>query len=1052
MNNPPYLQTVQFENGNLSNPSQGRPAAQAPFGTVNALDPNLETPYSMNFSFSVQRELPRGFLVEGAYIGNVGRHLVRGPDINQAPFSALISNAALPAAQRASVNALRPYKGFSAINMRLSDSTSNYHSMQLYVNKRAGNIQLTGSYTWSKVLTDASSTTDNPENFEDRHFSYGPATFDRRHIFVATYTYHVPFGRTWNRPVKFLLAGWDLSGINRFQTGPYYTVSGTTSIGGRRADYRGGDVALPDDERSVARYINTAAFAPAPDTRRGNSGVGIVAGPSLFLWDLSIRKEFAVTERLKIKFQGDMFNLPNHTNFSRVDYGFQLARFRIHFRVRTRAQHSVRAEGAVLMTSAVGQASVCGGLQPAARTGRNLFHQGNLDMRKFLIPATALAAVLLSGQQYTDPVIRTDYHLTARPWKPLAIPRAKYLEAIEGECRFSIRHQNSEGAIIDPFIKREHQYATPYFAYAVGTLVAAGRAMDLLPYGIKAMEHTTANFAAGVKAIPDQHGEFFIPALTGALELYAGKAPAETLKTWRERMKTPRKDVVRGSTNNWETYPMKGEWMRVLAGLAGRDQAVDFIEEAWRARHKGRMAPAPWNLYHDRTSDPDTLNVEAVGRGNLLALASLGYDGPSGAEIRKLVEAGTQLTMYLQDPSGQTPTNGRTDDHVWVDVGYQLCFEVMAENAHKRGDAWLAGQFRHAAMQAFQNIARWRRSDGPWAGSYYVTKNHFDPALRVGYQPASEYSNYNGSLMYHLAEAAHTRVSEITEHPSPTEIGGYTIATDKEFASVFANAGGFLMQANLRGQLPVTHANRWTPLGVVRFARVGWDTRLGPSDGALTADTVAEGVTFAPTFSEQGRWLRMASLAERYEGSWSVQFVHPVLVRCAIDYRPKQGQSGPSFRNEFTLTPDAILSVVTKTAGDAAQWGVTWPLLENDGAPLTRSDTAQIASVRYPGGADQQNFIAVDAKPGLTPEKLLRSTYGDLRPIRVTVDGEKNRTLIYPRGAGDPEAEAVRKSFVARATGFDLCWDASPGTPTSGGLPQAASGNRLTSMAMASPT
>ena len=409
---------------------------------------------------------------------------------------------------------------------------------------------------------------------------------------------------------------------------------------------------------------------------------------------------------------------------------------------------------------------------------------------------------------------------------------------VEGECRFSIRFQNAEGAIIDPFIKREHQYATPYFAYAVGALIAEGRALDLLPYGVKAMEHSTANFGAGVKAIPDEHGEFFIPVLTGALKLYAGHVPEQTMRRWRERMKKPLRDVVRGTTNNWETYPMKGEWMRVQDGLAGRDQAVAFIEEAWRNRHRARIAPAPWNVYHDRTSDPDTLSVEAVGRGNLLALASLGYDGPSGAEIRKLVEAGTELTMYLQDPSGQTPANGRTDDHVWVDVGYQLGFEVMAENTLKRGDARLAGQYRHAAMLAFQSIGRWRRSDGQWAGSHYVTKNHFDPALRVGYQPASEYSNYNGSLMYHLAEAAHARAHEIPEQPSPTEIGGYTVAMDAEFASVFANAGGFQMQANLRGQSPVTHANRWTPLGVVRFARSGWDTRLGPSDGALTADAV----------------------------------------------------------------------------------------------------------------------------------------------------------------------------------------------------------------------
>jgi hypothetical protein len=64
-----------------------------------------------------------------------------------------------------------------------------------------------------------------------------------------------------------------------------------------------------------------------------------------------------------------------------------------------------------------------------------------------------------------------------------------------------------------------------------------------------------------------------------------------------------------------------------------------------------------------------------------------------------------------------------------------------------RATAMLAGQYRHAAMLSFQGIQRWRRSDGEWTGSFFVTKNHFDPRQRVGYQPASQYSNYNGSLM-----------------------------------------------------------------------------------------------------------------------------------------------------------------------------------------------------------------------------------------------------------------------------------------------------------------
>ncbi len=642
-----------------------------------------------------------------------------------------------------------------------------------------------------------------------------------------------------------------------------------------------------------------------------------------------------------------------------------------------------------------------------------------MSMRKPLtaVAVFAAASVILGIAESQDAAVSTTgYHLTARPWKPLGIPRDKYLDAIEGLCRFSIQHQNAEGAIIDPFLKREHQYATPYFAYAVGTLIQAGRARDLLSNGIKAMEHATQCFAGGQPAIPDQHGNFFIAALTGALELYSGKVPAAQWNSWRERMKKPRRDVVAPNYNNWETYVMKGEWMRVLVGLADRRDAIAAIEESWRSRQHERFAPAPWSLYHDRSSDPDTLNVEAVGRGNLLALTHLGYDGPSAPQIRQLAEAGTRFTLLLQDPSGQAPTNGRTDDHTWVDIGYALAFEVMAETAADQKDSWLAGQYRHASVLAFNNIARWRRSDGAWAGSYYITKNHFDPALRVGYQDASQYSNYSGSMMFHLAELYHSRKTAIAEQPAPAEIGGYALATDAQFSSAFANAGGVQIQANLRGQVAKSSGNFWTPLGIVRFARVGWDTRLGPSDGALTD---AGGVTYAPTFFEGDRWLRLADLSARYEGEWSVQFVHPLLVRCALTYRPKPGQAGPSFRNDLTLTPDGVFSVVTKTSPDDFPWGVTWPLLENDGSPLTRSDTSRSATTGYPGSTDQESFIALDDGTKLAAEpRVLRGSYGDLRPVRVVVPGAANRSFIYPRSSGDPTPESVLRSFKVTENGF----------------------------------
>ncbi len=614
----------------------------------------------------------------------------------------------------------------------------------------------------------------------------------------------------------------------------------------------------------------------------------------------------------------------------------------------------------------------------------------------------------------TGPFIRTGYHLTARPWKPLAVPRDRYLDVIEGVCRFSIRHQDAAGAVIDPFLKREHQYATPYFAHSVGALVSAGRARDLLPNGIRAMEHATANFGAGRDAIPDHHGEFFIAALTEALDLYARHVPAAQLEQWRLRMRRPRADVLGGGLNNWQTYAMKGDWLRVLSGLAGRPDVTAFIEQAWTTNQRARFAADPWLLYHDRSSTPDTLNVEAVGRGNLLALVHAGYDGPSAAEMRRLVEAGTRTALYLHDPSGQAPTNGRTDDHVWVDVGYGLAFEVMADRAHRAGDPWLAGQYRRAATLAFESIQRWRRTDGDWAGSFYVTKNHFDPALRIGYQDASQYSNYNGSLMFHLAESYFARRREIAERPTPSEIGGYAIATDPQFASAFANAGGMMVQANLRGQAAKSSGNWWTPLGIVRFARAGWDTRLGPSDGALTE---AGGVTYAPEFLENGRWLRMADLSSRYEAAWSVDFVHPLLVRCALEYRPRAGGRGPAFRDDLILTPDGVFSTVRKTSPEPVEWAVTWPLLENDGAPLSITRGERMRTVNFPGGSDQQSFIAAGPVE-ITDGPALRSTYGDLRAVRVRGSSAALQTFVYPVSIPGQNAASVRDSLAVTPKGF----------------------------------
>src|SRR2546422_1637495 len=314
---PPYSLSSQLENGNLANLAAAK-ASVTPFGDINAIDPKLVVPYQMGYSLSVQRELPWGVFGEIAYVGNVGRHLIRQPDINAPTFRALSDNQALPSAQRLSTNALRPYKGYSQIQMRLSDSNSNYNALQVYANKRKGDLNFTISYTWSKALANTSSNADNIEAGDDpfnRALNYGPVSFDRRHIFVTTYTYRLPLFRKSRALLSKTLGGWEASGITRWQTGQYLSATGSTSIGTRRADYLGG-VVVQRSTDPLGEWFNKAAFASAPNDRRGTAGVGIIEGPGRYLWDISLRKRLSAGEKVRLQFQADFFNAFNMLNLN----------------------------------------------------------------------------------------------------------------------------------------------------------------------------------------------------------------------------------------------------------------------------------------------------------------------------------------------------------------------------------------------------------------------------------------------------------------------------------------------------------------------------------------------------------------------------------------------------------------------------------------------------------------------------------------------------------------------------------------------------------------
>jgi carboxypeptidase family protein len=314
VNLPPFVPSVSVENGNLANPLAGRAAADSVLGTVNAIQPDLNMPRQVNFSVSLQRELWGGHFGEIAYVGNRGRNQLWFPEINQPTFEALVANAALPAAQRANTNYLRPYQGYSSIRQRRSDAFSNYNGLQLYLNKRKGVISYTVSYTLSKARGNASGIGDNPEDAFNKEFNTGPLTFDRRHAMINTFTYRPPFLLSRKDVLGQAIGGWEFSGKVRWQSGQYLTATGNTSTGTRRADYLSGPIDLAT--HGPDKWFDTTVFATAPDTRRGNATVGQIQGPHFYRWDLSLRKNFRLGGSTRLEARADAFNALNRVNFN----------------------------------------------------------------------------------------------------------------------------------------------------------------------------------------------------------------------------------------------------------------------------------------------------------------------------------------------------------------------------------------------------------------------------------------------------------------------------------------------------------------------------------------------------------------------------------------------------------------------------------------------------------------------------------------------------------------------------------------------------------------
>jgi hypothetical protein len=341
-------------------------ASTTPFTIQSRMPIDYKAPYSQQWSLDVQRQFASTWLLDVGYYGSNGIHLPGFEDLNQPAVASYLNCTATtkcfagPTAVPANgvvitggingttnsnkLAVLRPYVGYGPGLFFIDAFTSNYHSLQTQLQKRfAGNSMVNISYTWSHGLTtdpaDRSTGGANlPQVTGDFRGNYGPTVADRRHVLTANFIWEVPWLRNLHGFTGHVLGGWQVSGIQTFQTGLPLTallgnagcVSGTGAncndptgsgclLGASPLGCRANQVGDPNSgaPHSIdAGWFNAAAFTvpSATQTTETTERPGAIRAPGFWRTDLSLFKNIKFGERLTGQLRWETFNTFNHTN------------------------------------------------------------------------------------------------------------------------------------------------------------------------------------------------------------------------------------------------------------------------------------------------------------------------------------------------------------------------------------------------------------------------------------------------------------------------------------------------------------------------------------------------------------------------------------------------------------------------------------------------------------------------------------------------------------------------------------------------------------------
>ncbi len=301
---------------------------------------NFREPYVESWNLAIQRALPGKFVLEVAYVGNHGVDVPATFNLNAATV-ANTGQAGRPLFQR-----FAPNGPTNDVNLKYAGFSSAYHALQVKMDRKlSAGFLMTTAYTYGKGLgfrTEGGGEGGINIYVADIRINYGRMTYDRRHTFVNSVIYELPFGRgkPWLKSGagQWIAGGWQVSTILTLMTGAPLVFSGGAALnapGNSQVPDLNGPFKILHGINSSPWFENTfdpttkckGPFCPGTRGVLGNTPRIAFSGPGLFNLDSSVFRRFALKERVELEFRAEAFSVTNTPQFSNPNTNFNSSSF-----------------------------------------------------------------------------------------------------------------------------------------------------------------------------------------------------------------------------------------------------------------------------------------------------------------------------------------------------------------------------------------------------------------------------------------------------------------------------------------------------------------------------------------------------------------------------------------------------------------------------------------------------------------------------------------------------------------------------------------------------